>query len=238
MRNIFILALCMTIMATLSYGQTNVLSQNAVGYVKVTVPRDGLALVRLDFLPIDPADDPIIANIIGDQLPILSKAHIWDSDAGAGGLGGYISVTKTLSGWPTTGNGATPINQGDAFWLEVPASAAEPEYDVYLMGEVPGKNNNQETNTVFGSGGVDAIGYPYPSAIAWGDTTLAPVLPPTSKLHIWDPYKDGIGGYDSRTKTISGWGTANDIIIEPGTAFWVETASSFEWDEEKPYTWP
>lgn len=44
-------------LALFCYAQTNqVLSRNAVGYVKVTCPRGGLVLVRMDFESLDGSD--------------------------------------------------------------------------------------------------------------------------------------------------------------------------------------
>lgn len=240
MKRLLGIACTVAMAAPLAFGQASVFSQNAVGYVRVNVPRGvaplgGLALVRLDFEPLDPLAPNNTINVLGDQVPTGSRVHVWRSDIG--GTGGYCSETKTRSGWPAS---CGVIERGEAFWIEIPPAAAEPSYNVYLMGEVPGANNDSETLTINVATGIDAVGYPYPAAIAWADTTIAAPLPAGARIHFWNISGPSAQSYTSHTKTRSGWPTAAlDTIIEPGTAFWIENpGAAVDWTEAKPYAWP
>lgn len=238
MKKMLGIALGLAMLAPLAFGQTNVLSQNAVGYVKVKVPGNGrLNLCRLDFLPLNPAVPNTIGNIVGDQLPAGSNAFIWDPTLN-GGLGGYILQNKSArSGWPTAG--APEVETGDAFWLQTPAADAT-SYDVYLMGEVPGANNNSETKTIAGLAGFDAVGYPYPAAIAFSNTTLQTALPSGANVFFWQVDNNPQGYAFFNKSARSGWSSAAlAFVIQPGTAFWVENPGApINWTETKPYAWP
>lgn len=225
MKKLLSLVAAALVMGTMAYGQTNVLSQNAVGYVKVTVDAGDLALVRNDFVNID--GSPVtIPTLLGDQVPANSVAHVWDRVGGS-----YASVTKGGRGWPA---GATnELMRGDAFFLQIPAAAAEASYDVYLLGEVPADAEATVANIQ-----VDAIGYPYPAAVNWTATTLSESMAASDTLHVWD---QATQTYVSITKGGRGWPAAADtVVIEPGQAFWVETAAATpaDWTETKPYDWP
>jgi hypothetical protein len=242
MKRILGLVCGIALVAPLAFGQTNVLSQNAVGYVKVTIPDGGLALVRHDFEALDPAVSNTMKNLIGDQLPNDSVAYIWDVSSG------YVIETKggRSGDWPANGR---EVFRGEAFWLQVPPASGQAEWDVYLMGEVPGANNGSESSTVTGINNVDAVGYPFPAAVVWGTTSLANDLPNGSEIFFWDidgslGANGGAGqGYVSYAKggRSGDWGTeGNNVVIEPGTAFWVLVgdSSTIDWTETKPYTWP
>ena len=233
MRRILGTALGLIMMAPLAHGQ-NVLSQNAVGYVRVTIPDGGLALLRPDFEQIDPSVPADMFNLIGDQLPDGSLAHIWDVTTSS-----YVSELKggRSGAWPNPGR---EVARGEAFWLQVPSGSGQAEWDVYIMGEVPGTNNASESSTVTGIAGVDAVGYPFPAAVTWSNTTLSAQLPNGSAMHIWNIATQS---YDSFTKggRAGDWGpVGNAVVIEPGTAFWVDVAdaSVIDWTEVKPYDWP
>ena len=234
MKKILGIACAVAMAAPLAFGQASVFSQNAVGYVRVKVPAQGeLNLVRQDFLPLDPSVPPNMLNLVGDQLPTGSNAFIWDSTANEG-LGGYIFEQKSArGGW---GNG-TEIAPGQAFWLQTPA--ADPnDYFVYLMGEVPGANNDSEEVTIAGVAGFDAVGYGFPAAIAFGDTDLAEKLPTNSNVFFWNVETQGYQFFQKQAR--GGWpNDALDFVIEPGTSFWVENVGApIDWVESKPYAWP
>ena len=65
-----------------AFGQTNVLSQNAGGYVKVSINEGDLAMVSYDFLDID-GNPTTASDVIGDQLPLGSRLFLWDAGSQA-----------------------------------------------------------------------------------------------------------------------------------------------------------
>ena len=240
MKKILGIACAVAMAAPLAFGQASVFSQNAVGYVRVKVPGSGdLNLCRLDFLPLDPNVPNNVLNVIGDQLPVNSSVFIWDSTLNEG-AGGYIPVTKgARAGWPSTGAGATEIDQGVAFWLQTPASDPN-DYFVYLMGEVPGANNDSESKTlaISGAGLLDAVGYPFPAAIEFGNTTLADALPANASVFFWDVDEQEYQPFTKGAR--AGWSAAAESwVIEPGSSFWVQNPGApVDWTEAKPYPWP
>ena len=233
MKKMACLIVGLTTMATmaLGQGQSNVFSANAVGYVKITANRGNLVLIRTDFLNISGSNDTM-QSLIGDQVPLNSQAHIWDRDTDS-----YVTELRggRAGDWPSNGREVAP---GDAFWIEIPDSAPDASYDMFVMGEVPGDNNNSESNNIPGID-FDAIGFPYPVATNWGDTSLAIDAPLGSQVHFWDPtnqtYVSAIkggraGDWDAATKA---------KMIQPGEAFWLEVgAGTLDWDVTKPYNYP
>ncbi|RKX32994.1 MAG: hypothetical protein DRP22_01375 [Verrucomicrobia bacterium] len=215
-------------LALFCYAQTNqVLSRNAVGYVQVSVPSGGYALVSLNFESLD-GSDLTIADVVGDQLPVGSYAHIWDRNSKV-----YQSELRTRGGWSP---GTNVITRGVGFWLEVPSSAATAsEHIVYVMGEVPDSFNQGATTTISNVQGLDALAYPFPSAVVWTNTALASNALVGDYLHVWNVTSQS---YNSYLKTRGGWTTPDNFTIEPGQSFWFETSGTQDWTEIKPYTWP
>lgn len=215
MKKLVMTAAVLATAASVVTAQT-VTSANMVGYTKVNAIKGQLTLVALNFEP----STNLVALLIGDQLPTGSFLHIWKKDTGA-----YLSVTKaTRGGWGTTAT----INMGDAFWIQVPATAPLVTNTVILSGEVL----QAATNTLAIGGPIDATGYYYPVDTLWGDTDLSVQLPNGSFLHVWNGT-----GYDSYTKaTRGGWGAGATVNIGAAQGFWVQSAAPLNWSESRPFT--
>jgi len=220
-----VVILAVLLVASAAFAQSNqVLSRNAVGYVKTSVASNGLQLVALNFESLDGAD-VTIDELIGDQIPGGSYAFIWDS---AGGLYQTEIKSSRSGAWSPNTN---PIMPGVGFWLEVPAGVPSNSYDVYLMGEVPSSTNYVKTIPT----SYDCVGYMYPVSTLWTNTQLAQDLVGGSFLFMWNGT-----GYDTHQKSArSGAWSDPSLVIEPGEGFWINNVgASFDWDETKPYTWP
>lgn len=194
-------------------------SQNIVGYTKVTASDSQLALVALNFTP----ESTLVNDLIGAQLPVGSKLHIWDKT-----LKTYETVTYTTtragSSWPASAE----VDLGDAFWIEVPAAGGT--HDVILPGEV----KIDALSTTIG-GNLDATGYYFPVAATWGDTDLAAQLGEGAKLHLWSG-----SNYVTYTKTTTragtDWSSAAKLeVLNPAEGFWIE-APATAWTEAVPFT--
>ena len=210
------------------FAQTNtVLSRNAVGYVKATIPKGKLALLRNDFEDIT-GRGLAITNVIGDQVPTDSSILLWDYN-----LLQYKAIGKgSRSGWGTAGTNV--LARGQSFFLKIPATAVSNEYQVYLMGEVPDKTT-APTSAVGIVSGLGMYGVPYPVSEYWTNTTLAKQAQNNDFVMIWDGNQYIAYGKSSR----SGWGSATNLVLTPGQGFWFKTASaSSNWSVPKPYTWP
>ena len=221
MRRIQTLILALSVMAAGAMAQsTNVNSVNVVGYTTVTVPsNNGLVLVSLNLESVS-GQAMCISNLVGDQLPVNSWAHIWDRTKN-----GYYSTSKTRSGWGSIGT--SNIMRGDAFWLQNGSLTAN--YVVVFSGEVP-DSTLEATTTVSQISQVDAVGYPYPADILWTNTTLAKNSLVGDWLHVWNG-----AGYVSYSKTRGGWGVAETNTIRLGQGFWFQTTNTVAWTESVPY---
>ena len=209
--------------ALLCHAQTNqVLSRNAVGYVRVTCPRGGLVLVRMDFESLD-GSDLHAEDVFGDQLPSGTSIYAFDPS-----IPGYVIDNYSFLGWSTN----IVFQRGKGFWIEVPDSAPSNEYQVYLMGEVPDRFT-APTSTVSVASNLSLLGYMYPSDILWTNTELAKNANMGDRLYHWDGTS-----YVPNTLGFLGW-TDPNLVITPGMGFWFETtAAATNWIETKPYTWP
>ncbi len=232
MRKALLIALCICVVGSLAYGQTsNVLSRNAVGYVKITVRSNTLFVARNDFESLGTA--PLaISNAIGDQLPGGSQIILWDKV----GQTFKSPIIKTFSGWGP--QGSNRLARGDAFFIRLPSTVPSNSYQVYFMGEVPDRTKATGTGTTFNIlPGLNLNGDPYPVSRKWTNTAMAGALPGGSQLLTWNETNQT---YNSPIiKTFSGWGpVGNALTIEPGVGFWIRSTGTVTFSEGKPYTWP
>ena len=63
------LVVLLALVCSIAYGQTQVLSRNAVGYVKILGEKGKLTLGRSDFEAMDAAGGIQVSNMFGNQLP-------------------------------------------------------------------------------------------------------------------------------------------------------------------------
>ena len=215
--------LILIVAASLSYAQTNqVLSRNAVGYTKITCPKGGLVLVRMDFESMD-GSDLHAEDVFGDQLPMGSSIYEYDPS-----IPGYVIDNYGFVGWSTN----IIFTRGMGFWIKVPDTAVSNEYQVYMMGEVPDRFT-APTSTTDIANGLTLVGYMYPNDIYWTNTSLAKNAAMGDTMYYWSG-----SNYVANSLGFAGWGDPN-LVITPSMAFWFETGQpATNWIETKPYTWP
>ena len=223
------LVVLLALVGSIAYGQTQVLSRNAVGYVKILGEKGKLTLGRSDFEAMDSAGGIQVSNMFGNQLPDNTTLYLWDRGAAA-----YKTIAKVpRSGWAAAGT--TRVARGGGFWIRVPSGAASNEYPVYIMGEVPDRLT-APTTTVTGLSGLNMLGFPYPVQGLWTNTDIAIKAPVNSILYLWDQSNQA---YQTHAKVPrSGWSTATNLVLYPGQGFWLRNTGTFDWAESKPYTWP
>jgi hypothetical protein len=99
MKKILCLVAILIVAQTVAQAQTQVLSRNAVGYVKITAERGKLVLGRSDFESLDGSGGITVSNLFGDQVPANSAVYLWDRASAT-----YKSITKfARGGWGTGG---------------------------------------------------------------------------------------------------------------------------------------
>jgi len=223
MKKLILVAIMTAFVASLAQAQTNqVLSRNAVGYVKLNAEKNKLLLGRTDFIPMN--GSYVASNIFGTaQWPNGTVVYTYDPS-----LPGYKIDNKGFAGWSTN----IVFTRGKGFWFKVPATAPSNNYDIFLMGEVPDATTAPDTtNTV--ANGIAQIGYPYPADVYWTNTTLAKGSPNGAIVYTWDGTN-----YVLNNKSFAGWANPN-LIITPGQGFWYKNnLATTNWVEVKPYTWP
>lgn len=213
-----------------------VLSANAVGYVKLSLPADGsLLLARHDFVNID-GSATVLSDLLGLDLPDGTTVFKWDRAAQQ-----YVLPAPTLSedfagvkSWSRTD---IELERGDAFFIQNGPGA--PVADVVLVGEVPGANNSSDTTVISPAEGF--TGYPYPASIALEDTALADAVPVDTTVFIWNAEAQSYNlPGPTKSEDFAGnitW-TGNPTI-NPGEGFWVDAGgANVEVTETKPYDWP
>ena len=224
----------------IGYAQTNVISQNAVGYVKRDLVNGDFYLLRYDFLDID-GNATGVSDIIGDQLPTNSQVLVWNGNGFD--FEEYQEGKKLAAGTFSWVPDTSVILPGMAFFVQVPTTTDPGPHTLFMTGEVPGENNNSETTTVgvAASGAFSALGYPYPAAVEWTNTSLATVDVTTNDQLL--TYNNGYSfiEYQEGKKLAAGtfaW-TANPTL-QPGDGFFYQRNSAIanSWTEVKPYAWP
>ncbi|HMP00782.1 MAG TPA: hypothetical protein PKE26_16925, partial [Kiritimatiellia bacterium] len=206
--------------------QTNVLSRNAVGYIKVPLAATNLYLLSNPFVPLDASGD-IVTNMFA-ALPNSVIVSIWDE-----GIQGYRNYSKTARGAWDAAALTTRVARADAFFIRMPANTAT----LFMMGEVPDRFT-APTTTQSRVAGLTMLGFPYPVQTAFTGTPMAISAPPSSIISVWDP---SINTYINYSKTARGaWDAgANAAVIQPGQGFVIRsTAAGNSWNTVKPYTWP
>jgi hypothetical protein len=219
------------LMGSVAYSQTTqVVSRNAVGYVKKTMQKGQIHLLNFDFLTVD-GSAATASEVFGDQLPTGTRIFIWDPSAQD-----YSSATevKGFAGWlPNTND----FSQAYGFWLQVPSGVASNEYQVFMMGEVPDRFTRPTgTVAVAGApgGALTLIGYPYPVSQPWTNLAIAQNAVNGDRAFFYDT---DLMDYVTLVRGFAGW-VPNDFVVEPGSAFWYRTTTAQVWEEPKPYVWP
>lgn len=215
------------VLASMSFGQeTNVYSQNAVGYVKVTANPGEFVFIQTPFETID-GSDQTVETILPD-VPAGTAVFLWDA---AGQT--FSTVTKIT---PTFWN---PPNQvvvrGQGMFVQVAASAPAAE-DIYLLGEVPGATTWATTDTPLVEG-FNAVGNPYPTEITIETSGLQAATAPGDSVALWNAATQG---YNTVTKiTASFWNPPNTTVA-PGDAIFVNigAAAGSTYTETPGYTYP
>jgi hypothetical protein len=217
MKKAVILASAALLITSAALAETNVLSQNAVGYIRKSTAEGNWNLIGMQFDTLD-GETIVIGDVLGTNgVPNNTKVFIYDKIGAT-----YLSETYYDGfGWHP---GTNAIERGDGVWVKTPAS-----HDFFVMGEVP----SAATNNFSLVGGFQIITYPYPVERALTNSILNDIAENNDKLYTFDgtnyttyTYYDGFG-----------W-NPNDLIFEPGMAFWYRSGSGASWSEPKPYRWP
>lgn len=204
-----------------------VLSANAVGYVKRTVPAGKLQIVSIPFDNIASEDGSYKfgETQIANDLPQGSSVMFWDSEAQVWSGGG-----KGAKGW-NAAQANHELAVGEAFFVRNNSSS---DLEVTAAGEVPSTDGLQRAYS--GGSTLSIAAAPYPVDVKFGDTELANQLPQGASVMFWDSEAQNWSGGGKGAK---GWNAAQaNKIVSAGEGFFVRTATEGAWTAAKPYTWP
>jgi len=206
-----------------------VLSANAVGYIKKTLPAGG-DLIALS-APLNSMTATQIlfgATSIADEAPTGSWVYFWDSV-----LQTWAGSQKSSKGW-ASGAANRSIESGEAFFMKGDIAAVS-DVEVTITGEVP--EDAQLSRAVVGNNALGTIGNPYPVDFIFGESTIASNAATGSWVYFWD---SALQTWAGSQKSSKGWaaGAYTRPVLAAEGFFLKDAGTPSTWDETKPYTWP
>jgi hypothetical protein len=222
MKKILLLVLAVTMVGSLAFGQTQVLSRNAVGYIKVNIEKGKMMMIQTPFENLNGSGQYVVGELLGSNFPSGATAYFWNKDRQSYQSEGF--VTRWIPG-------TNKFSRGMGMFLKIPASAASNSYDVFMMGEVPDKTT-APTTSMFIVQGLQMMGFTYPVATPLSNTLLATTAKRGDTLYYWKTNQSwGSEGFITR------W-VPGTLVMEPGQSYYYKTTNAQVWTETKPYTWP
>lgn len=188
--------------------QTNVYSQNVVGYINVTITNSTLLDMIANQLDYDgTGTNNTVLTALGTNVPINTRVYVYSG-------GTFVSALYTSKGW----SGATPtvnaaMNPGQGFFIKVPSVPTT----ITLVGNVlQGELQNPyaaglqiKSSMVPQSGGLQTVlGY-------------APTV--NDRVYRYFP-----AGYSSHLYTAKGW-SGGEPVPEVAESFWLKAVNSGTW---------
>ena len=211
-----------------------VLSANAVGYIKKTMPANG-GFVMMS-IPLDSMTET--SNVFGrtsvaTEAAQGSTVYFWNEISQT-----WVIGTKGIKGWAAAQSNRAVV-AGESFFLKSPTNAAAPA-DVTITGEVPPTIAQPViSRSIVGLGNFNTLANPYPVDFTFGQSQLAATSAQGSTVFFWD-----VAGQSwlVGTKGIKGWAAAqSNRVVAAGDGFFLKAsnATTFVWTEPAaPYTWP
>ena len=201
-----------------------VLSQNAVGYIKVNLPANKFVSVAQPLNNMGKAENKFGETSLAQEAPQGSIVFFWSptSQGWSGGL-------KGAKGWaPAQSNKV--VAPGEGFFLKSPKDT-----EVTITGEVP---DEPSLDRVIPDGGAfGSVANPYPVDFKFGESDAAKNASQGSIVYFWS--LDG-QGWSGGLKGAKGWAPAqSNKVVAAGEGFFLrekETVTTLT--TQKPYTWP
>lgn len=228
-------ALAASVVAASAQGSGEVLSANAVGYIKKEVPPQGkLVAITIPLEAMGASPDVVFTNSsVASEADLSSVAYFWEPVSQS-----WRSSTKSPknSTWDGAAIGKT-MDVGEMFFLKSPAAAVNPK-EVTITGQVPATNPPVVIRV---QGNLTALGNPYPVDFVFTNSTLATEAAPNSLAYFWDTANQGWRSSTKSPKNSTWDGAAIGKTVAAGDGFFLKdatTATDREWSAEKIYTWP
>lgn len=209
-----------------------VLSRNAVGYVKVEYVK-GLNLVTHQFEVLDGGGSRVVSDLFNQEdFPSGTILQKWDYTSQTY-VANELKVTFPSAGWSP---GTNVFEIGETIWVRIPQSAPNPTYDGIMMGEVPVDDD------VRSLGGLSFAGVSFPVSVHI--TNIASVLDYPLKsgdiIQKWDPISQNYVQELYQTFPTVGWNPGTNTI-RAGEGIIIRRPGGIndqDWEQVRPYTWP
>jgi len=206
-----------------------VLSANAVGYIKKTLPANGkFVMVAVPLNSMTEASNVFGRTSIAQEAPVNAVVYFWDEVNQR-----WASGNKTSKGWGSVQSNRVVL-AGEGFFLQGPP-LTNYNVDVTITGEVP--ENNDRARAIPGAAALGTVGNPFPVDFKFGESDLAKNATTNSVVYFWDETNQR---WASGNKTSKGWGSvqSNRVVLAGEGFFLQEAAGVTIWTNTRPYTWP
>lgn len=226
MKKLMSLAALAMVGSVVAASAQEVLSANAVGYVKRTVPAGKLQIVSVPFSNIasDDGSYKFGDTQVAIDAPRGTSVMFWDVEKQ-----GWSAGTKGPKGWSAAQSNQV-LSVGEAFFIK---SAESDDMELTAAGEVP---DDATLSRSYAGSGLSVAASGYPVDIKFGESTLADTLERGSSVMFWDTERQG---WSAGTKGPKGWSAAqSNYVVRAGEGFFIKPASEGTWVAVKPYTWP
>jgi hypothetical protein len=205
-----------------------VLSQNAVGYIKVATPPGKFVSVAQPLNNMGKVENKFGETTIAQELPVGSTVFFWDTT-----IQGWSGGGKSAKGWQA-GDSNRVVAPGEGFFIKAPLNAPA-DTEVTITGEVP--DEAQLSRVIPGGGAFGSLANPYPVDFKFGESDAAKNASVGSTVFFWDM---AIQGWSGGGKSAKGWQAGDsNRVVQAGEGFFLkekETVTTIT--TKKPYTWP
>jgi hypothetical protein len=224
MKKILAMAIGMAAVACIASAESATYSKNAVGFIQTQATAEKLYALTVPFENMDSDDGSwkFGDTDLAKNAPDFSVVYFWTD------TGWEPAEKDDFDGWPAWA-AEKQLKVGEFFFYK-PAEDAS----VVLSGEVP---DGAKAVAFVASGNLNAIGYPYPTGVKFGDTDLAKDAPDFSMVYFWTE----TGWEPAEKDDFDGWPAwAADYEVKPGEGFFYKPDGSESgfWEPVKPYQWP
>lgn len=200
----------------------NVIGRNAVGYIKVNIPRGNLMMIQSPFENLNGSGRCVVGELLGSNFPRGAIAYLWNKE-----LQQYKSEGFTTRWIP----GTNTFSRGAGVYVKIPGTAASNSYDIFMTGEVPDRFTAPASAMPIVRG-MQMVGFMYPVSTPLTNTALATTAKRGDIVYYWKTNQTwGSEGFVTR------W-IPGTFVLDPGQAFYYQTTNATVWTETKPYTWP
>ena len=208
-----------------SMAQEQVLSGNAIGFIKRDLTANQFYMLSNPFGPRANGTAQLLSDVLEGQIPQATQVFVWDA----------VNQIYQVYAWLNSMNNWFPnepeMPQGKAFFIRTSGNAT-----LRLKGIAPGTTTGQPNLEVMP--GFNLYGYPYPLATTLELTGLENGTNVGDYLYAWD---NNVGGwlFSLRTATAPFW--SNNLSIQPGDAFFIMArgiVTPTTYSPAVPYVWP